>query len=143
MLKTYLQALLSRFYSKKENGAISELSAPNHLKRQRYDFTGNAMPVAPFDGYVCMLYLNGSVQTTWRRLSLWQDAIDTLSTYPTTYWSSGWKRVKKGQTVTCTCGEDQSGKQASYMLFFCSTMGGGLIQSLTRFFGQFKGACYA
>ena len=62
MLKTYLQALLSRFYSKKEGDVISNLSAPSNSSRMVFQgkTTSNWQrlfsEVAPCDGFVYVKY---------------------------------------------------------------------------------------
>lgn len=138
MLKTYLQALLSRFYSKKENSVISNLSTPRVENYISNTFKGNASYTCPADGFVCLV-VSGRGVSSWRRLSLVQDNIEVLSNFQTEYFASGWHRVSKGQVVKTTAGEGVDGQSVTYVLNFAKSMG-GVIQSLTRFF---KGACYA
>lgn len=54
MLKNILSLLLSRFYSKKENGTISHLATPDIANSVNVSLTTteNSVIVSPFDGYL-------------------------------------------------------------------------------------------
>lgn len=54
MLKSLLSLLLSRFYSKKENGTISHLATPDIANSVNVSLTTteNSVIVSPFDGYL-------------------------------------------------------------------------------------------
>ena len=76
MLKTYLQALLSRFYSKKEGDVISNLSAPSNSSRMVFQgkTTSNWQrlfsEVAPCDGFVYVKYQASVSNNAYYTISL-------------------------------------------------------------------------
>lgn len=151
MLKTYLQALLSRFYSKKESDVISNLSAPSNSSRMVFQgkTTSNWQrlfsEVAASDGFVYVQYKASTSNNAYYTISLGGDntfiAVSTpICTNSGRY--DDYLRVTKGQEYVIS-GHNLDEIRVFFLPSIGSELMGGVIQSLTRFFGQFKGACYA
>ena len=143
MLKTYLQALLSRFYSKKDSAEVIALRdvnvTPITLKDESINGASDVSVVAPASGRI-VSYVNNN--TGYNGLSYPGNMVTLISTFnPELINNTAMTfEVAKGQTFFVH--RKTSSPTPCRVLLFPFN-GGGVIQSLTRFFGQFKGACYA
>lgn len=142
MLKTYLQALLSRFYSKKDSAEVVALRdvnvTPITLKDESINGASDVSVVAPASGRV-VSYVNNN--TGYNGLSYPGNMVTLISTFnPELINNTAMTfEVAKGQTFFVH--RKTSGPTPCRVLLFPFN-GGGVIQSLARFFGQFKGVAY-
>ena len=136
LLKSYLQALLSRFYSKTagDKKEISALGIPSIIGVVDYGTKVTSPFTAPEDGYVCIGAKNDDAGTTW--ISSWGSLESTILGDPAGY-SAVFLPVLKGRAVFF---------DASSLRFFkfYKLMGGGLKLISELLFGKFCGeVCHA
>lgn len=133
-LKSYLQALLGRFYSKtaEDNVLLSAQSAPDIVRRISYATAGGH--VAPCDGYI---RISGTAAVDDGELFITDTVADvrllTMQSNIQGNWMQSVVPCKKGRTYYCAGTENSTNING---IDFIPFVGGGGIEKLFRGFSR-------